>query len=82
MLIFAGSAALAGERYPEAVREALKKDPRYREEQVDKVIARRPAPTTSGFMFEVVIRADGGEQLVYVDPDQSTIIFETAPSGD
>ncbi|MEZ5826440.1 MAG: hypothetical protein R3C97_17450 [Geminicoccaceae bacterium] len=41
---------------------------------------RRPAPTSSGFMYEVVLDGGAGEELIYVDPDRSEIIYTTAPN--
>ncbi|MCB1971434.1 MAG: hypothetical protein H6851_14410 [Geminicoccaceae bacterium] len=75
-----GGTATGTERYPDTVRKALDSDPRYRDLTVVKIYVRRPAPTHSGFMYEVVLDGDDGERLIYVDPDQDKVIYTTAPN--
>lgn len=76
-----GARAFAAERFPDSVRDAMEKDARFRDQDILKIYVRRPAPTTSGFMYEVVLDGNGGEELIYVDPDKSEIIYTTAPNG-
>ncbi len=55
----------------------IKSQPRHRDSKITNVFIRRPARTSSGFMYEVWVRSrSGSETIVYVDPDTRQILYE------
>lgn len=82
-LLTASSLSLAGPKMavaqkrglPPAVEKALG---RYRGYEVVSVRLRRGAPTSKGTMYEVTLRgASSAERIIYVDPDNGRVLYET-----
>lgn len=64
---------------PPAVQKALG---RYRGSKVSSVRIRQGAPTAQGFMYEVALRGpEQSERIIYVDPDNGRILYETDAAG-
>lgn len=60
---------------PPPVEQALG---RYRGYEVVSVRLRRGAPTSTGTMYEVTLSGAGGaERIIYVDPDDGRVLYET-----
>lgn len=64
---------------PPAVKHALRD---YPGADVASVRVRRDAPTNQGFMYEVSLVGPGqGSRIIYVDPDDGRVLYETGAGG-